>query len=157
MTTDNETVTTENNEQVEDDDLIIDQIIRIVVLTSQVQIICGLQIMETGEDDNKKTIGYYLHTPCVLTTSRADDGSVDASMSPWIPGSKDRVVPISLNQVTTIVEPLENLADMYVQNILVPTIQARENGAGDVSKHHALNNEGVDSVVPIYQPNHIKE
>ena len=153
MATDNET-TTESNEQVVDDenDLIIDQIIRIVILSSQVQLICGLQLMETGDGDDKRTIGYYLHTPCVLTTSRADDGSVDASMSPWIPGSKDRVVPIALSQVTTIVEPLDNLTEMYVQNILVPTIESKESRA--VDEPDALDSSGV---VPIYQPNHIKE
>ena len=155
MATDNET-TTENNEQVVDDenDLVIDQIIRIVILSSTVQIICGLQPMEIGEGDNKKTIGYYLHTPCVLTTSRADDGSVDASMTPWIPGSKDRVVPVALGQVTTVVEPLHNLTEMYVQNILVPTIESKEASAADGSTPDALDNSGV---VPIYQPNHIKE
>ena len=154
MATDNET-TTENNEQVVDDgnDLVIDQIIRIVILSSTVQIICGLQPMEVGEGDNKKTIGYYLHTPCVLTTSRADDGSVDASMTPWIPGSKDRVVPVALGQVTTVVEPLHNLTEMYVQNILVPTIESKESTAGNAIPD-ALDNSGT---VPIYQPNHIKE
>ena len=154
MATDNET-TTENNEQVVDDgnDLVIDQIIRIVILSSTVQIICGLQPMEIGEGDNKKTIGYYLHTPCVLTTSRADDGSVDASMTPWIPGSKERVVPVALGQVTTVVEPLHNLTEMYVQNILVPTIESKESTAGNAIPD-ALNNNGA---VPIYQPNHIKE
>ena len=155
MATDNET-TTKNNEQVVDDgnDLVIDQIIRIVILSSTVQIICGLQPMEIGEGDNKKTIGYYLHTPCVLTTSRADDGSVDASMTPWIPGSKDRVVPVALGQVTTVVEPLHNLTEMYVQNILVPTIESKEASAADASTPDALDNSGT---VPIYQPNHIKE
>mgnify|MGYP001809198308 CR=1 FL=1 len=156
MTTDNETVSTENNNEVEehDDDLVIDQIIRIVILSSTVQIICGLQPMEIGEGDNKKTIGYYLHTPCVLTTSRADDGSVDASMTPWIPGSKDRIVPVSLGQVTTVVEPLENLTEMYVQNILVPTIESKESSAADVANPDALDTSGA---VPIYQPNFVKE
>jgi len=154
MATDNET-TTKNNEQVVDDgnDLVIDQIIRIVILSSTVQIICGLQPMEIGEGDNKKTIGYYLHTPCVLTTSRADDGSVDASMTPWIPGSKDRVVPVALGQVTTVVEPLHNLTEMYVQNILVPTIESKESTSVNAIPD-ALDNSGT---VPIYQPNHIKE
>ena len=155
MTTDNETVTAENNNEVEEreDDLVIDQIIRIVILSSTVQLICGLQSMEIGEGDNKKTIGYYLHTPCVLTTTRADDGSVDASMTPWIPGSKERVVPVALGQVTTVVEPLHNLTEMYVQNILVPTIQAKEDKAKDTTPD-ALDENGP---VPIYQPNHIKE
>ena len=156
MTTDNETVTAENNNEVEEreDDLVIDQIIRIVILSSTVQIICGLQPMEIGEGDNKKTIGYYLHTPCVLTTSRADDGSVDASMTPWIPGSKDRVVPVALGQVTTVVEPLHNLTEMYVQNILVPTIESKEAKASAFDEPDALDTSGV---VPIYQPNHVKD
>tara|TARA_Y100000768_G_scaffold385093_1_gene370439 strand:- start:933 stop:1397 length:465 start_codon:yes stop_codon:yes gene_type:complete len=154
MATDNETTTKNNEQVVDDDDLVIDQIIRIVILSSQVQLICGLQLMETGEGDNKRTIGYYLHTPCVLTTSRADDGSVDASMSPWIPGSKDRVVPIALSQVITIVEPLHNLTEMYVQNILVPTIQSKEDSAADVTNPDALDKSGA---VPIYQPNLVKE
>ena len=155
MTTDNETVTTENNNEVEEreDDLVIDQIIRIVILSSTVQIICGLQPMEIGEGDNKKTIGYYLHTPCVLTTSRADDGSVDASMTPWIPGSKDRVVPVALGEVTTVVEPLHNLTEMYVQNILIPTIESKEASASDASPTE-LDETGP---VPIYQPNHVKD
>jgi hypothetical protein len=138
----------------DDNDVIIDRIIRIVVLSSNIQIICGLQLMETEEGDRKKTIGYYLHTPCVLTTSRADDGGVDASMTPWIAGSKDRVVPIALGQVTTIVEPLHNLADMYVQNILVPTIEANKVADSDPSKPQALDETGA---VPLYQPNLVRE
>ena len=53
----------------------------------------------------------------------------------WI---KDRVVPISLNQVTTIIEPLGNLADMYVK-IYYLLYKQEKIVPGDVSKHHALN------------------
>ena len=132
-----------------EEDLIVDQITRIVILKDSTQLITGLQLMEVGEGDDKKTIGYYLHSPCILTTSRTDDGSIDASMFPWIPGSKDRIVPIPANQVTTVVEPLSNLVEMYVQNILVPSIKEREKESLNSSAIKETDNGGP----PIYQPN----
>ena len=127
--------------------LVVDQITRIVVLKDSTQLITGLQLMEVGEGDDKKTIGYYLHSPCVLITTRTDEGSIDASMFPWIPGSKDRIVPVPANQVTTIVEPLSNLVEMYVQNILVPAIKANEKEVESAIK------ESSNGGPPIYQPN----
>tara|TARA_B100001250_G_C19669246_1_gene730709 strand:+ start:311 stop:844 length:534 start_codon:yes stop_codon:yes gene_type:complete len=132
-----------------EEDLIVDQITKIVVLKDSTQLITGLQLMEVGEGDDKKTIGYYLHSPCVLITTRTDDGSIDASMFPWIPGSKDRIVPIPASQVTTIVEPLSNLVEMYVQNILVPSIKERERENSNSTGLIDSDNAGP----PIYQPN----
>mgnify|MGYP001437194269 CR=1 FL=1 len=149
---------TTKEDQTLDGDLIIDKIVKIVVLRDTTQLIAGLQLMETGEDDDKKTIGYYLHSPCILSTTKADDGNLDATMYPWIPGSKDRIVPIAANQVTTIVEPLDQLVEMYVKNILEPTIRKMEKENTDPVT--GMNNAVMpsnDGGPPIYQPNVLKE
>jgi hypothetical protein len=138
-----------SEEDKEEEDLVVDQITKIVILKDSTQLITGLQLMEVGEGDDKKTIGYYLHSPCILTTTRTDDGSIDATMFPWIPGSKDRIVPIPAGHVTTIVEPLSNLVEMYVQNILVPSIKEREMEGINSSGLTDSDNAGP----PIYQPN----
>jgi len=149
---------TTKEDQTLDGDLIIDKIVKIVVLRENAQLICGLQLMETGEGDNKKTIGYYLHSPCILSTSKTDDGNLDATMYPWIPGSKDRIVPIAANQVATIVEPIDQLVEMYVKNILEPTMRKMEEELSDpvYGMNQALNDSN-NGGPPIYQPNTLKE
>tara|TARA_B100001996_G_C18440762_1_gene508330 strand:+ start:170 stop:706 length:537 start_codon:yes stop_codon:yes gene_type:complete len=148
---------TTKEDQTADGDLIIDRIVKIVVLRENAQLICGLQIMESGEGDDKKTIGYYLHSPCILSTSKTDEGNLDATMYPWIPGSKDRIVPIAANQVATIVDPIDQLVEMYVKNILEPTMRKMEENVSDPV--YGMSNAVQDSSnggPPIYQPNTVK-
>ena len=105
------------------------ELIKIVVLKGGLQLICCLKNMEiTGDDpeDKPRVIGYYLHSPCIVETSKTETGELDASMQPWIPSTKDRVIPITAEQVITIVNPVDVMSEMYMKNILEPSLLAGE-------------------------------
>ena len=105
------------------------ELIKIVVLKGGIQLISCVRNMEiTGDDpdDQPRVIGYYLHSPCIVETSKTKDGDLDASMQPWIPSTKDRVIPITAEQVITIVEPVDVMSEMYMKNILEPSLIAGE-------------------------------
>ena len=79
------------------------ELIRIVMMKNGEQLICCLKSMEVGEGDNLKVVGYYLHSPCTLFTDKTEDNKLNASMMPWIPATKERLVPVSLSSVITVV------------------------------------------------------
>lgn len=105
------------------------ELIKIVVLKGGIQLISCVRNMEIcgdDPDDQARVIGYYLHSPCIVETSKTKDGDLDASMQPWIPSTKDRVIPITAEQVITIVEPVDVMSEMYMKNILEPSLLAGE-------------------------------
>ena len=125
------------------------ELIRIVMMKNGEQLICCLKSMEVGEGDNLKVVGYYLHSPCTLFTDKTEDNKLNASMMPWIPATKERLVPVSLSSVITVVEPLDAVRDMYITNILEPSLQ--EEAEAKVLKPDDL--QETSKGVPIYLPN----
>tara|TARA_B100001094_G_scaffold30831_1_gene25659 strand:+ start:240 stop:614 length:375 start_codon:yes stop_codon:yes gene_type:complete len=85
-----------------------------------------MEVTDDDPDASSRTIGYYLHSPCVIETYKTDSGDLDASMQPWIPATKDRVVPITAEQVITIVNPVDIMSKMYMEKILEPSILAHQ-------------------------------
>ena len=125
------------------------ELIRIVMMKNGEQLICCLKSMEVGEGDNLKVVGYYLHSPCTLFTDKTEDNKLNASMMPWIPASKERLVPVSLSTVVTVVEPLDAVRDMYITNILEPSLN-------EEAEEKALRPDALQTTndgVPIYLPN----
>ena len=134
----------------EQDDLLdVKELIRVVVLQNGEQLICCLKPMEVGEDDSRRVIGYYLHSPCTLFTDKTEDNKLNASMMPWIPASKERLVPVSLSTVVTVVEPLDAVRDMYITNILEPSLNEEAEEKALKPDELQTTNDGV----PIYLPN----
>tara|TARA_X000000368_G_C22572152_1_gene511269 strand:- start:77 stop:511 length:435 start_codon:yes stop_codon:yes gene_type:complete len=107
-------------------------LVKIVVLKGGIQLISCVKNMEIGgdnpdnPDDKVRVIGYYLHSPCVIETYKTDSGDLDASMHPWIPATKDRIVPITAEQVVTIVKPVDVMSKMYMEKILEPSLLAHQ-------------------------------
>ena len=85
---------------------------------------------------------------CAQSEGRRPEG---AASLPMYPQSADTSIgPLEYFQkVTVIVEPLSNLVEMYVQNILVPSIKEREKESLNSSAIKETDNGGP----PIYQPN----
>ena len=90
--------------------------IKLLLLKSGEEVIADVQEM-VAED---KTIGYYLKYPCrvnlVSTVDSADiEGKVPSKIQllPWMPLSKEKVIPVVCDWVVTITEPITQLFNMY--------------------------------------------
>ena len=89
-----------------------------------------LLLLKSGEDIvadvsemsvNDRVVGYYLDCPhkAKLIAEVAKEGTTRhrsrIQMMPWVPLSKDRVIPVPSDWVVTMVEPHEELVDMYLK------------------------------------------
>jgi hypothetical protein len=103
--------------------------IKLLLLKSGEDIISDIKEMVIGEDEERRVIGYFLNKPCVvkmrdpnlLTEEISEEqkkGSYQVSLYPWMPLSKDTVIPIATDWVVTMVEPIAKLSEMYVEDIL---------------------------------------
>jgi hypothetical protein len=94
------------------------------------EMVFGEKNEETGED-NRRVVGYFLNKPCVvkMTTPTNVPEKFDESMDeqkasfkvtlfPWMPLSKDNVIPVSADWVVTMVTPSDKLNNMYLEDVL---------------------------------------
>jgi hypothetical protein len=94
--------------------------IKLAILKSGEDVIADIQEMLVGDEDEQKVIGYFFTKPCVVRLTNQEnlvdkDGnkSYEISLSPWSPLSKDMRIPVTVDWVVTIVEPIEKLKSMY--------------------------------------------
>ena len=94
--------------------------IKVAVLQSGEQIIAGLK--EIVSED--KPIAYLFNQPhkivldnqIVLSESK-DKSSVEVTLAKWILISDEDDIPVSVNQVVTLVEPVESVKKMYEEKV----------------------------------------
>ena len=94
--------------------------IKVAVLQSGEQIIAEMKQI-VSED---KPIAYLFHQPqkvvlnnqIVLSESN-DKSSVEVTLAKWILISDEDDVPVSVNQVVTLVEPVASIKKMYEEKI----------------------------------------
>ena len=103
--------------------------IKLLLLKSGEDIIADVSEMAAGEGEYKRVVGYFLNRPCVikmrdpnLLTKDSKDPTQKAGFSvslfPWMPLSKEETIPITSDWVITIVEPMTNLSQMYMEDIV---------------------------------------
>lgn len=100
--------------------------IKLLVLKSGEDLIADVQEMVVEE----KVVGYFLNKPCVVRASNysaiqdeeTDENSLknafEVRFYPWVPLAKDPVIPLTLDWVVTMVEPMEKLSQLYLEQIL---------------------------------------
>ena len=94
--------------------------IKVAVLQSGEQIIAEMK--EIVSED--KRIAYLFHQPqkvvlnnqIVLSESN-DKSSVEVTLAKWILISDEDAVPVSVNQVVTLVDPVASIKKMYEEKI----------------------------------------
>ena len=90
--------------------------------------------MKSGEDIiadieemvfEERTIGYFLTKPCIVKLMDTDSITRDEAakgfkikMFPWMPLSKDPKIPVNIDWVVTMTEPVDKLRKMYVNQVL---------------------------------------
>jgi len=101
--------------------------VKLFLLKSGEDIITDAEEMLYGEGDKQRVVGYYLKYPCIIRMKNQsvvseDDtekkAQVGISLFPWIPLTKDKTIPVAADWVITITEPVDNLKEMYVKDVL---------------------------------------
>ena len=98
--------------------------IKLALLKSGETLICDIK--ELVSDD--KVCGYVLNKPhrieykrpILLTENQnnsSSDGEVQVSLSPWILLTSDEQIPISLDWVVTIVDPVKTILELYEEKV----------------------------------------
>jgi len=91
--------------------------VKLVILKSGEDVLADVQEMVV---DNK-VIGYFLNNACVVKLKKVHQNDqienlktlADVSLYPWMPLSEDKKIPVTVDWVVTIVEPVSTLKDMY--------------------------------------------
>jgi len=91
--------------------------IKVVVLQSKEQIVTEIKEVISGENP----VAYLFTNPQVVELNRfglsedKDKTSIEVTLSPWILASDEKEIPVPINQVVTIVKPLESIEKMYLE------------------------------------------
>jgi len=102
--------------------------IKLVLLKSGEDIIADVAEMASGEGDDKRVVGYFLHKPCIVKlrdsqvlteeTEAEQKSSFKVSLFPWMPLTSDKTIPVPADWLVTMVEPKEKLKEMYIEDVL---------------------------------------
>jgi hypothetical protein len=94
--------------------------VKLLLLKSGEDVVADVQEMVVEE----KVVGYYLKYPCrvnlVSDLSETEGSSRVPSkiqLLPWMPLSKDKIVPVVSDWVVTITEPIEQVVKMYTDGV----------------------------------------
>jgi hypothetical protein len=99
--------------------------VKLVLLRTGETIISNVSEMVVGSDDNRKVIGYSLENPCgIVVESLGDENEVDLTNNKtkmsirllnWAPLTKDQKIPIVCDWVVSLMDPIDNLKETYMQ------------------------------------------
>ena len=103
--------------------------IKLLLLKSGEDMIADLKEMTSGEDENRRVVGYYLNRPCIIkmrdpnvlpndSVGNTKKAGYEVSLFPWIPLSAEETIPIPADWVVTMVEPTAKLKEMYIEDIV---------------------------------------
>ena len=114
--------------------------VKLLLLKSGEDVISDIQEMVTEDPDGKKrVIGYFLNKPCVVKLrdaslaaeqDRKKENAYNVTMYPWIPLSKDKIIPLTAEWVITMVNPADQVRKMYEEDIL-PDGKLNKNSSTD--------------------------
>ena len=102
--------------------------IKLLLLKSGEDVIADITEMGTGDEKDRRVVGYFLNKPCIIkmrdpnVLAEEPNGPTKAgfavSLYPWMPLSKEETIPISADWLITMVEPIDKLKQMYVEDIV---------------------------------------
>lgn len=104
--------------------------IKLALLKSGEDIISNVQemIIRT-ESEEEKVVGYFFDKPCVVSVrqpeilvetddSPAQKNKFEIKLFPWIPLSKDSKIPVPVDWVVTLIDPIDKVKEIYEKQIL---------------------------------------
>jgi hypothetical protein len=99
--------------------------VKLVILKSGEDVLTDVQEMVV----ENKVIGYFFNNPCVVKLKEVHQNDqkenlktlADVSLYPWMPLSADKKIPVTVDWVVTIVEPVSKLKEMYYKTFAAET------------------------------------
>jgi hypothetical protein len=102
--------------------------IKLLLLKSGEDVISEVKEMVFGEEEDRRVVGYFLNKPCIvkmrdpnlLPEESAEENKKAAyqvSLYPWLPLTKDSVIPVAADWIVTIVEPIARLKQIYLEDV----------------------------------------
>jgi len=95
--------------------------VKLLVVKSGDNVITDIEEMVI---DNQ-VVGYFLTKPCIVRLQNPEGMTRDKSsvgfkikMYPWMPLTKDERIPVALDWVVTITNPVDELLTMYSKEVL---------------------------------------
>jgi len=94
--------------------------VKVALLKSGEDVISDIEEMIVGDG---KVVGYFFNYPCsvkLIGNEPAEDRSKSPfklRLTPWAPLSKDQRIPVVSDWVVSIIEPIDDLMDMYTESI----------------------------------------
>lgn len=85
--------------------------IKLVLLKSGEEVISQIDEMVV----NEKVVGYFFKLPAAVKLYKDTEYSI--KLTPWMPLSKDEIIPVVTDWVISIVEPVDRLKEMYVEGL----------------------------------------
>ena len=117
--------------------------IKLILLKSGEDIIADVAEMASGEGEDKRVVGYFLHKPCIIKlrdsqvlteeTEAEQKSSFKVSLFPWMPLTSDKTIPIPADWLVTMVEPKEKLKEMYIEDVLTYGQDNQSSGSDEQS------------------------
>jgi len=103
--------------------------VKLLLLKSGEDIIADIQemVVDDPNSEQKRVVGYFLRKPCVVKLKDASlaasqntkkENAYNVTMYPWIPLSKDKIIPLTTEWVITMVNPADQVKKMYEEDIL---------------------------------------
>tara|TARA_A100001391_G_scaffold10154_1_gene6280 strand:- start:152 stop:505 length:354 start_codon:yes stop_codon:yes gene_type:complete len=93
--------------------------IKVLVLKSGEDVIAGVSEMMSPTD---QVMGYFLDNPCVVKIQAKGDMQTDSEVSvrmhPWMPIAREKMIPVAVDWVVTMVTPVEKIQEMYETQVL---------------------------------------
>lgn len=102
--------------------------IKLLLLKSGEDIISDVKEMVFGEGEERRVVGYFLNKPCIVkmrdpsilpeeSTEENKKAAYQVSLYPWLPLTKDNVIPVGADWVVTMVEPIARLKQIYLEDV----------------------------------------
>ena len=118
--------------------------VKLLLLKSGEDIIADVQEMVSSDE---KVIGYFLTKPCVVKmrynntqeekAEKERKAEFQVSLHPWMPLSREKVIPLTTEWVVTMVTPIQKLYEMYIEDVLD---YGKNNQGVNVDKQSNLDN-----------------
>jgi len=98
--------------------------VKLLLLKSGEDVIADVKEMCVGDEEKPTVVGYFLRYPCrVKLVGQDTDHKGDKQhpfrmqLTPWMPLSKDEMIPVVADWVVTATEPIDELKEAYEKGV----------------------------------------
>lgn len=96
--------------------------VKLLLLKSGEDVVADVQEMCVGDPEKPTVIGYYLTYPCrakLVSETQPSNGESKhpfrLQLTPWMPLTKDKKIPVVADWVVSVVEPIDELKKAWEQ------------------------------------------